>query len=213
MPRRARRPSETGYYHILTRGNNRQAIFYQDADHQFYLEVLGQYRRRFSWRLHHFCLMPNHVHLLLHIAEFKILGKLMQGINQTYEKHCRLRYQHSGHLWQGRYKSIPIEKEDYLLECSRYIERNPVRAGLVDTAEEYPWSSYLFYSAGKSNPLVEPDPVYLRLGATFLERSKAYREYLEATRPYEQLLDKSLKIGDVPKGDTLHLAGDAQEKG
>ena len=203
MPRSARKPSATGYYHIITRGNNRQTVFHQDADYQFYLELLGRYRRQFSWKLHHFCLMPNHAHLLIYIEDFKILGKLMQGINQTYEKYFRLRYQHSGHLWQGRYKSIPIHDESYLLECSRYIERNAVRAELVKNVGEYPWSSYSIYSEGKLDSLVELDPVYLGLGTTSQERSKAYRDYLEITRPYEQFLDKSLKIRDVPKGDTL----------
>lgn len=213
MPRTARKPSATGYYHIITRGNNRQAVFHQDADYRFYLEVLSQYKRRFEWKLHHFCLMPNHTHLLIHAGEFKILRKLMQGINQTYEKYYRLRCHHSGHLWQGRYKSIPIEEETYLLECSRYIERNPVRAGMVGRTGEYRWSSYPVYAEGKSDRLIDPDPAYLGLGSTFQERSKAYRDYLEVTRPYEQLLDKSLKIGDVPRRDTLQtLAGTEERK-
>lgn len=199
MPRFARQPSGTGYYHILTRGNNRMGIFSIDRDYQTYLEVLARYKQQFSWELHHFCLMPNHVHLLVHIEEFRVLKKIMQGINQVYEKYFRKRYQHSGHLWQGRYKSIPIESDEYLLECARYIERNPVRAGIVEDSGEYPWSSYKFYAGGKQNKLLKPSPGFLALGATPERRQESYQAYVAVPRPYEEILDRSLKIKDVPR--------------
>lgn len=206
MPRISRQPSGSGYYHLLTRGNNRQPIFHIAGDYHTYLEIVVEHKQRWLWKLHHFCLMPNHVHLIVSMPEFRNLPKLMQGLNQGYERYYRKRYAHSGHLWQGRYKSIAIEKEDYLLECARYIERNPVRAGIVSDPAQYPWSSYGVYAQGKVSCLVEPDAGYLGLGPTLTSRQEVYRTYLSVTRPYEQILDSSLKIRVAPQEDTLELS-------
>lgn len=205
MPRMARQRSGSGYYHILARGNNRQVIFHDCGDYRFYLESAAEYKRKWSWKLHHFCLMPNHVHLLVSAEEFRHLPKFMQGLSQCYEKYYRKRYSHSGHLWQGRYKSIPIEQESYLLECARYVERNPVRAKMVDEPNQYAWSSYRIYAEGLASDLVDLDRVYLSLGETSNARQEVYRTYLLVTRPYEQILDSSLKIGDVPQRDSLEI--------
>ncbi len=192
MPRSTRKPSATGYYHLLSRGNNRERIFHADQDFRSFLGLIYRYKRRWNWRLHHFCLMPNHVHLLAFVEEFSRLSKLMQGVLQGYERMYRKKYSHSGHLWQGRYKSIPIEEESYLLECARYIERNPVRAGLVNHPEDYPWSSCRLYVEGERSRLVDPNPMYEGLGKTFRTRRKRYREFVEGNRAHDPLIDEAL---------------------
>lgn len=182
---RPRRPSSTGWYHVLGRGNNRQALFLEDADYRRFLEILDDHRKLRSVRIAHYCLMPNHVHFLLHSDLRGTLSKCLQGINLSYSWWYRRRYDFCGHVWQGRFKSLPIENEGYLLECGRYIERNPVNAEMTARPEGYLWSSYRFYVDGTRNPLVTPDPGYLECGKDDRERRRRYREYVETVRPYE----------------------------
>ncbi len=129
--------------------------------------------------------MPNHVHLLLHSELRETLSKYLQRVNLSYSCWYRKRYEFCGHVWQGRFRSSPIEKESYLTECGRYIERNPLNAGIVSSPEEYRWSSYHFYAEGTPDPLVTPTPMYLGFGADDAERRRRYRDYLTADRPYE----------------------------
>ncbi|MBI3322492.1 MAG: transposase [Candidatus Omnitrophica bacterium] len=182
---RPRQTSATGWYHVLGRGTNRQTLFLEDADCKRFLEILDDHRKLKSIQIAHYCLMPNHVHILLHSELRKNLSKCLQGINLSYSWWYRRRYDFCGHVWQGRFKSLPIENEGYLLECGRYIERNPVNARMVNKPEDYPWSSYRFYVSGDENPLVTPDPAYLSCGKDRLECRRRYREYAENSRPYE----------------------------
>jgi putative transposase len=119
----------------------------------------------------------------------------MRRLQQSYQFHWRRRYELVGHLWQGRFKSLPIEKEAYLLECGRYIERNPVRAGLCERPEDYPWSSASFYLAGQQDgwSFLDRDPAYQALGPTDRSRQERYRQYVGQARPYEQLVDAQIQ--------------------
>ena len=181
----ARQISSTGWYHAIGRGNNRQALFRREIDFLKFLELLENYQNRYPFRISHYCLMPNHVHLLL-FSEFReILSKSLQGLNLSYSWWYRKRYSFCGHVWQGRFKSFPIEKDSYLLECGRYIERNPVNAGMVSDPKDYSWSSYRFYTEGAENPWLSPDPGYLEFSSDGAERRRRYREYVTAVRPYE----------------------------
>jgi putative transposase len=134
--------------------------------------------------LYYYCLMSNHVHLILETTPPTNLSKLMKQINLRYLFHFRRRYHYFGHFWQGRFKSLLIEKDSYLITCGRYIEMNPVRAKIAEVPEDYPYSSYKFYVYSKRNDLVDSDPLYQELGKTDKERQLNYRQSLgEETKP------------------------------
>lgn len=194
MPRLARQRSASGYYHVLARGHNRQEIFRDDADYRRYLSELTRFKGLFPAKCYHFCLMPNHVHLLLQTDDIEILTAFIRRVQQAYQLHWRRRHRLVGHLWQGRFKSIPIEQESYLLECARYIERNPVRAGLCENPEEYAWSSARIYLTGNFPipKFLDPSPVFASLASDDSMRRHLYRDYVSRPRPYEQLVDTQL---------------------
>jgi len=169
---------DQGTYHVLTRGNNGQPVFHDEIDYQRYLQLLAAYIRKYHLKLYHFALMPNHVHLVLEVPVGDALSKTMSGVNLRYSLYYRRRYQYHGHLWQGRFKSLLIERDSYLLACGRYVELNPVRANLVGAPGAYVWSSYRVYADGAENPLVAPNPLYEALGATIDERQRAYRQFV-----------------------------------
>jgi putative transposase len=138
--------------------------------------------------------MPNHIHLLLRIYKGIELPHLMQAITQAYAKHYKKRYKFIGNLFQGRYKSPYIDKDEYLLECGRYIERNPLRAKIVSDLSEYCFSSYNFYAKGIKDDILTINPLYDELSRDPRERMKLYRDYLLKSRPYENIVDKEFKV-------------------
>jgi putative transposase len=142
MARFARRDSlPDGLAHVISRGNRRGDLFFVERDYRFYLELLGEALTRFGVECHGYCLMPNHVHLLLE-GPADAISKAMQRVNGRYAQWFNREYAYVGHVFQGRFIGIPIEDEGYLLELARYIVNNPVRAGLCDTAADWPWSSF-----------------------------------------------------------------------
>jgi putative transposase len=151
MPRAARITVENACYHIITRGNQKQCVFAERQDYEMYLSVIHKYKKRYKFKLFAFCLMPNHVHLIIEVKDPIKLNKIMRGINLSYTLYFNTKYQKVGHLWQDRFKSKVIEKDSYLLECINYIEVNPIRASLISQICEYPWSSHNF--RGKNNIL------------------------------------------------------------
>ena len=181
-------------YHIITRGNNRQNVFQDDSDFQSYLSLIAKYKERYPILLFHYCLMNNHVHLLLKVIRSEDLKRFMQGVSQGFSRYYKQVNSYVGHLWQGRYKSFHIGKDSYLLECGRYIERNPVRAGMVTTPQDWPWSSYRHYAYGETDPLIDEHGLYLDLGATPYAQQVNYRNYVLPERPYEKLLDKQFHV-------------------
>jgi len=148
MGRGPRKTSATGYYHVVTRGNQRQPVFRAEADYGVYCEFVTDAVRSFSVQVAHFCLMPNHVHLLVQTDAREALSRAMHQLQRRYWFYWRRSVGLSGHLWQGRFHSFPIDSEAYLLEAARYIERNPLEAQLIPTLEAYPWSSYRVYIGG-----------------------------------------------------------------
>lgn len=128
-------------YHITARGNARQAIYDDDQDRHTFLEYLSKVIKRYDWLCHAYCLMDNHYHLLVE-TQSSTLSKGMKHLNGNYTQAYNRRHNRVGHLFQGRYKSILVEKDSYLLELSRYIVLNPVRARMVRSAQDWPWSSY-----------------------------------------------------------------------
>ncbi|MBU1726882.1 MAG: transposase [Candidatus Omnitrophica bacterium] len=143
MSRQARLVLNNASYHIVVRGNQKQKTFYAKEDYEKYLELIKHYKRKFHFQLYAYCLMPNHVHLAIEIMLGSDLSKIMKGLSQTYTILFNERYKKVGHLWQGRYKSKIILKDEYFLECLKYIELNPVRAKICKSPFDYPWSSYL----------------------------------------------------------------------
>ena len=178
MPRAGRIVIDGGAYHVLTRGNNGQAVFHHDADCQRYLKLLSAYTREYRLKVYHFALMPNHVHLVLEVEEAAALSRAMHGLNLSYSLYYRKRYKYLGHLWQGRFKSLFIDRESYLLESGRYVELNPVRANLARDPREYAWSSYRTYAEGLENPLIAANPLYEQFGASAERRQQAYRQFI-----------------------------------
>ena len=141
MARPLRIEYEGAFYHITSRGNARQDIFLDQADRLQFLEYLPQCIDRYHWRCHAYCLMGNHYHLLVETL-LPTLSRGMRHLNGSYTQSYNRRYHRVGHLFQGRYKAILVQKDSYLLELARYIVLNPVRAGMVRSAREWPWSSH-----------------------------------------------------------------------
>ena len=183
---------DVGIYHVYSRGNNKRWLFREDEDFKKFEDLISEYLECYDVVLSHYCLMSNHVHMLVCSEPVSSLGRMMHGIQRSYHHYYRRKYTFFGHLFQGRYRSLPINKESYLLECGRYIERNPVRAGLVDDPAAWHYSSYRMYSEGKAEPFASYDPAYLGLASTDHERQRIYREYTEQTRAYEELVEKQL---------------------
>lgn len=136
--------------------------------------------------------MTNHFHMVVRIKESKNMPRFMQAVTQTYSKHYKRTYNHVGYLYQNRYKSYHIDNDAYLLECGRYVERNPVRAGIVTDPGDYRWSSYNFYAKGKKDDTITINPIYLALSEDPVKRHELYKEYVAQERIYEGLIDKTL---------------------
>ena len=129
-------------YHIMVRGNQKQITFIEEEDFAKYLDLLRHYKRKYGFKLYGYCLMPNHVHLILEVEDGIDLSKIMQGLNQAYTLWFNKKYEKVGHLWQGRYKSMVIQKNKYMLDCLEYVELNPIRANISKSPFDYPWSSW-----------------------------------------------------------------------
>ncbi|MBC8473874.1 MAG: transposase [Candidatus Omnitrophica bacterium] len=142
MPRVPRTFMDYPCYHIITRGNQRQTVFMNEKDYTVYLGILKKAKRKYRILLYAYCLMPNHVHLLIESLSSLNMSKFMQWVNRGYSAYFNQVYRTSGHLWQGRFISKPILKDQYLVHCANYIESNPVRARIVENIADYKWSSY-----------------------------------------------------------------------
>ena len=161
--------------HVVQRGNNRNACFFGDVDRRFYLKCLGEAAARRSVAVHAYALMSNHVHLLVTPDENGAVAATLQDLGRRYVRVMNTIHERTGTLWEGRYKSSLVGDERYMLVCHRYIELNPVRAGIVDEPSSYPWSSHAHYALGRRDHLVTEHPTYLALGATVVERRDAFR--------------------------------------
>ena len=171
MPRQARRMSATGYMHIITRGICRQLLFEEDDDYRHYLTILEKYSLETGVRICAYCLMENHVHLLVHGEPEQII-LLMKKLGVNYSGWFNWKYERTGHLFQDRYKSEPVEDESYLYTVFRYILRNPEKAGIC-LASEYRWSSY---------HLFENPPAFMELDSLrgLLQNTEQYEAFLNA---------------------------------
>lgn len=161
--------------HVIQRGNNREACFYDEADYKAYLSFLKDSASKYQVAIHAFVLMTNHVHLLVSPAETQGVSRMMQALGRRYVQYFNHCHGRTGTLWEGRYKSTLVDTENYLLTLYRYIELNPVRAAMVTHASEYPWSSYQANALGKPIQLLSPHALYRQLGESDSARQAAYR--------------------------------------
>ncbi len=180
MPRQPRLPLTGEAHHVIQRGNNKQAIFFCDADRRLFLAELGEGLAKYDCRLHAYVLMTNHIHLLITPGRDEAIGRLMQALGRVYVGHVNRTYQRTGTLWEGRFKSTIVDAEDYVMACYRYIEANPVRARMVAKAEDHAWSSYAANALGQTDPLLSHHEVYSRLGDTAEIRQAEYRTLFTA---------------------------------
>ena len=162
--------------HVIQRGNNREPCFFSEEDYRAYLSILSEVSITYGCQVHAYVLMTNHIHLLVTPLGLDSLSKMMQSLGRRYVHYINHSYARSGTLWEGRYKASLVQTERYLLTCYRYIELNPVRAGMVASPGDYLWSSYHANAFGEDNKNIICHEEYLRLGTTWIERYKVYRE-------------------------------------
>jgi len=175
--------------HLIQRGNNREPCFFAEMDYHRYLEVLQEAASDNHCHVHAYVLMTNHVHLLVTPFGDNSISHMMQDLGRKYVRYINHSYQRSGTLWEGRFKSSLVDSEAYLYICMRYIEMNPVRAGMVEHPGEYRWSSYQYNAQGNPDALLSPHPLYARLGKTDAEQRHAYRELFRHHLDYSTLHD------------------------
>jgi putative transposase len=184
MPRHARYIVPDIALHVIQRGHNRNACFRDGTDRMVYLGTLAELIGKTACALHAYCLMGNHVHMLLTPPSPQACAKLMRNLGQRYAQYFNRRYERTGALWEGRYRSCLVESALYVLSCYRYIERNPVRAGMVGSAADYRWSSYEGNSGRIANRLLTQHVEYCALAADEESRQRAYSLMLgEADNP------------------------------
>lgn len=179
MPRQPRPILPGVAVHIIQRGNNRSDCFQRDSDYMLYLLHVRELAEKLGCEVHAYCLMTNHVHMLLTPPSPDACAVLMRNLGQRYVQHFNRSYGRSGTLWEGRFRSFLVESVRYVLACYRYIEQNPVRANMVRLPVDYLWSSYHANAGLRTDPLVTPHAEYLALSEDPANRVHAYRELFE----------------------------------
>src|SRR5579859_2662527 len=175
--------------HVIQRGNNRAACFFSEADRRFYLKCLAQAALARGCAIHAYVLMTNHVHLLVTPSEAGAVGAMMQDVGRRYVRVINTIHRRTGSLWEGRFRSSLIDSERYLITCHRYIELNPVRAGIVGHPAAYPWSSHAYYGNARPDGLITEHPEYQRLGRSAAERRTSFRALCAEQLP-QRLIDQ-----------------------
>lgn len=167
-------------FHITARGNDKRKIFLDDPrDFDKYIRNLDLCKKKFPYKIYAFALMPNHLHLLIEVNKYSI-DKIMQVLQTGYTMYFNRKYNHVGHLFQGRYKSFLVDKESYLLELVRYIHLNPVRAGIVSDPIEYKWTSHIAYldAKHKFNKIIDRSYILANLSGNRQKQEKIYQEFI-----------------------------------
>ncbi len=176
MPRKPRIEYAGAFYHVITRGNQKQKIFKDTPDYEKYLRIVASYKPRHHFRLYAYVLMSNHLHLLIEMQDVP-LSKTLQGINQSYTLYFNRKYKTVGHLFQGRYKAILCDRERYLLALLKYSHHNPVRAKITENPSGYRWSSDRVYRSGRGDDGFVDIETVLRMYSE--NRSRARQKYTD----------------------------------
>lgn len=187
MPRMRRLDLAGVAQHVVQRGNDRQPCFFRETDYLRYLQDLREAALRYECRVHAYVLMTNHVHLLVTPGQPGAASAMMQTLGRRYVRYINDALCRTGTLWEGRYKSCLVDSERYVLACYRYIELNPVRAGMTTTAGDYRWSSYAANGLAGPDQLLSPHPVYTKLAPDPAERCRRYRELVAAAVAADEL--------------------------
>ena len=210
--------------HIIQRGNNRQAIFAAEADYQFFRDALVEAAEKHGLAIHAYVWMTNHIHLLATPEFDDSISKVFQSVGRRYVQYFNYTYRRSGTLWEGRYRATVVDSEQYLLTLMRYIEINPVRAGMVAHPRDYDWSSYRRNAQGEAGlnvDFIASHREYKRLGCSAEERQGAYRQLFRAALSASDLnairesTHKGWALGDDRFKDKIEAAGQrrARSKG
>jgi len=178
MPRTKRLIPVNLAMHIISKGNNSQNLFHQDKDKIHYYSLLCNLKEENKITIFHYCLMNNHIHLIAWLDDQSRLSRFMKQVNLCYFNYYKKTYGYSGHLWQDRFKSNIIDTDSYLLQCGKYIELNPARAGIVNLPEEYRFSSYVHYAKGVYDSSITDSPTYLGLSDSVEKRRKEYIKFV-----------------------------------
>jgi putative transposase len=165
-------------YHALNRGNNRNPVFTGAADHRAFLSALTQTQLRYPFRLYGYCLMPNHFHLLLQPGPGQSVSRILQSLTVAHTWRYHRQHGTVGHVWQGRFKSPVVQSDEHALTVLRYVEANPLRAGLVTDMRDYPWSSYPAHGLERADGMLAEPPCWLGLGSTEKERQAYWRSWV-----------------------------------
>ena len=214
MPRSPRLDVPGLPVHIVQRGNNRQECFLEDSDYSFFLHALQEACQDRQCQLHAFVLMTNHVHLLITPLEKQVISLMMMDLGRRYVRYFNDMHDRTGTLWEGRFKSSLVETGRYCLACYRYIELNPVRAGMLPEPVRYRWSSYRTNAFGIPSSLITPHPEWLELGASDKSRRRAYRALFEETLRQQEL--KAIRLAlqkDRPVGGNAFQKRIEEERG
>lgn len=203
MPRPARICVPGIPLHIVQRGHNRQVCFVQRGDYLRYLGCLGKAAEKYKAQVHAYVLMTNHIHLLITPGHDYSASRTMQLIGRSYVQAFNRIHERSGTLWEGRFRSFPVTTENYLFACYRYIELNPVRAGIVAKPDDYPWSSYRTNALCAGNSIVKPREEWLNLGRNADQRRKRYQQLFDIDLDEQVLAEirASIKSGSEPGSD------------
>jgi putative transposase len=183
MARQARTIIPGQAMHVMVRGNNRETLFFSDADRRIYLDWLREAAKQFGSAVHAFALMPNHVHLLMTPQNIDSLAKTMQSLGRRYAQYFNQRQQRSGTIWEGRYRSSLIDP-DYFLRCQRFIELNPVRSGFESSPQTSTWTSFASHIGGNSEPWLVDHKYFWSLGNTPFERQMRWAAFVKEGAPH-----------------------------
>ena len=200
-------------HHVIQRGNNRTPIFLGASDYRVFRTCLADAIARFACEVHAYVFMTNHVHLLISTSVADGIGRAMQSVGRRYVRYFNDQHGRTGTLWEGRYRATVIDTNRYLFTCSRYIEENPVRAGMVADPAHYAWSSYSANALGRVDSLVTAHSEYLNLGRTALARQAAYRVLFRSPLEHSEcdaIRDSTAHgwaLGDAPFLRTVNVAG------
>lgn len=187
MPRQPRFWFSDAVLHVVQRGNNRVPVFVDDDDRRYFLQCLADASFTHGVSIHAYVLMPNHVHLLATPKRPESMPRMMQTVGRRYVGRFNHRHRRTGTLWEGRYKAALVDSDAYLFACMRYIELNPVRAGMVASPAAFDWSSHGANALGADDRLVTPHPTYLALAVTPSARQACYRDAFECTLDEDEL--------------------------